>query len=394
MLTLIISFINTTRGNSCGSGETSKISKQEDILLELQCQKNKVPMKKGLIISISLFLAFISCTKNKENSVKNKPKKELIQQRKRPKDKVGKGNNLTKTKKRTAEWFLALDFNIEKIKNKNSPLQKHFSEYLGLGLKLFNQAKRGAERQQIKNKLQKIYDYTLLKYFHNLDSLDAKNFKKNSMSYLRILYLLEELGFDVTYYKTELKKVKSKIDYHLKLRGDWQKCAFENYYNYFKLKKPTIISNTQNYKGILNNKLNANQYTLSQAYELTHFVFIAFEYGAKKTQSKFGMEDLNYLYAVLPKLAKTYQLKNNRDILAELVTCMKMLNVNDLALDNAVTYLLKNQNNDGTWGNYERARKKYGDLVEVKLYLHTALVAYEALTINSKTNSSSTTQKD
>ncbi len=338
-------------------------------------------MKKGLIISISLFLAFISCAKNKENSVKTKPKQKVIQQIKRPKDKVGVGNTLDKAKKRTAEWFLALDFDIEKIKNKNYPLQKHFSEFLGLGLKLFNQAKTDAERQQIKSKLQKVYDYTLLKDFHNLASLDARSFKRNSMSYLRILYLLEELNFDVMYYKSELNKVKSRIDNHLKQRGDWQKCAFENYYNYFNLKKPAIISDTQNYKGVLNNKLAANQYTLSQVYELTHFVFIAFEYGAKSTQSKFGMEDLNYFYDVLPKLAKKYQLKNNRDILAELVTCMKMLNINDLALDNAVTYLLKNQNNDGTWGNYERARKKYGDLVEVKIYLHTALVAYESLTI-------------
>lgn len=37
------------------------------------------------------------------------------------------------------------------------------------------------------------------------------------------------------------------------------------------------------------------------------------------------------------------------------------------------------QNENGSWGNYEKAREKWGDLLDAHLYLHTTAIAIRAL---------------
>ena len=43
-------------------------------------------------------------------------------------------------------------------------------------------------------------------------------------------------------------------------------------------------------------------------------------------------------------------------------------------------HLLDTQNSDGSWGEYGRYRRKYGELVNQAFYLHTTEVAVGALT--------------
>jgi hypothetical protein len=71
---------------------------------------------------------------------------------------------------------------------------------------------------------------------------------------------------------------------------------------------------------------------------------------------------------------------NDADLGAELVECMHLLRFQDLAAyGQGVRFLLDSQNADGSWGSWERYRPRLGDFVRHGFYLHTTLVALEAL---------------
>ena len=68
--------------------------------------------------------------------------------------------------------------------------------------------------------------------------------------------------------------------------------------------------------------------------------------------------------------------------MAELATCLRYLRFTaDPAFAEALGYLLAAPNEDGSWGSYAAARARLGDRVKVGLYLHTTMVAVEALTL-------------
>ncbi len=70
------------------------------------------------------------------------------------------------------------------------------------------------------------------------------------------------------------------------------------------------------------------------------------------------------------------------DLVAELAACLRYLRfTGDPEYAAALGYLLDAQNADGSWGSYEPARARLGELVKQGFYLHTTMVAIEALSL-------------
>jgi hypothetical protein len=327
---------------------------------------------------ICLSFLFLSCVQTpKKNQSNNTPRKSEKTFQNLPKQKVG-NNTYEKALKRTLKYATNLHFDLETIRIKGLPDKKYFAEFLGLYLKIKKALKTDSEKANLLKRLEPYYQQTLQSEFHNLSKVNDKLFKKNSMSYIRIMWLLSELGFDISYYKKAFFKIKSRMDNHLKIRGEWQKVVFSKYYDFFKFDKPKAIQNTEQIKGPISKQEPLSYYNRANAYVLTHFIFAAYDYGNKTTQSVFSMADFAYLSNMLPLIIQKFELKKNDDLVAELLTCLVLINeTKTTPFKSSFKGLLNRQNNDGSFGDYERGRKKYGNDVEFRWYLHTTLVAIE-----------------
>jgi len=192
--------------------------------------------------------------------------------------------------------------------------------------------------------------------------------------------LLNEMKFDISMYKKELAKVQPRMDKHMRIRGEWQRAVFDKYYDFFNIKKPAVLQNAKRLKGPITTRKPITFYSRTNAYILTHFLFAAYDYGNKKTQSRFTKKDIVYLKEILPQIIKKFEQKNNDDIVAELLTCLIFIeDTHTNSFTASYNRLLRRQNNDGSFGSYERVRKKYGSDIEFRTYMHTTLVALETL---------------
>ena len=288
------------------------------------------------------------------------------------------------TIKKAKSWLDALDVNLEEIAAKKYGDKKRLSEILGAYWMLYRYSTKD-EQKEIHKRMEVFYNYTLKPQYLNLLTQDAKQFKKNSMSYLRIMHLLKEMNFDVTHLLKRFEKLKPRMDEHFKIRGAWQKSMFANYYDMFGFKKPNSIAHTQHMTGIIGQELSLDKYGRSTVYMLTHQIFVAFNYGEKRVQTRFNAKELAYLKAKLPIILRHYLARDNWDLLAELLSCMTYLDLTkNRSFQKAYTALMKAQNENGSWGYYERLRKKYGKMTDVKYYLHTTGVALGAILEKSR----------
>ena len=338
-------------------------------------------MKKILFVFSILFL-FSSCTA--ETKTKKAPKNEVAKvatsakQVKQPnKRKVG-ANNYADLLNRSKKYADNLKFDLKYIRTQGLPDKKYLAEFLGLYLKLKKGLKSKSASEEIKKRLTPFYQETLQPSYHNMGQVDDKLFKKNSMSYMRIMWLLDQLGFDISLHKKELAKIQKRMDNHMVKRGPWQRAVFDWYYDYFKIAKPKALKNAKQLKGSIGTRKELNFYKRQQAYVLTHFVFAAYDYGNKITQDRFTKEDINYLKEILPQIIAKFELKRNDDLVGELLTCQVLIgDTKTSAFKKSYKRLMSRQNNDGSFGGYENYRKKVGDDAEFRAYLHTTLVCLE-----------------
>jgi hypothetical protein len=287
---------------------------------------------------------------------------------------------------RAETWLDTMPIDLEALAARGYGDKKRLSELLGAYWKLYRYA-APARRAEIRERLQRFVDYTHRPDYLDLAEVDDAQFKKNSMSFLRVMWLLREMDFDVTHLRAEFEKIKPRMDAHLESRGPWQKSMFARYYDLFGFEKPEAIADTSDLKGPIGERLPIDEYDVARAYQLTHQVFVAFDYGARRVQSRFDAGDLAYLGTTLPALVVKAQRKRNWDLMAELMTCMVYLRMTDHAEFAAgLEALLQAQNADGSWGDYERARPIYGEYTDAKYYLHTTAVVLETLVEHSKGN--------
>ncbi|MCF6351189.1 MAG: hypothetical protein L3J23_09230 [Flavobacteriaceae bacterium] len=334
-------------------------------------------MKKILLILSVLILISCKTETKKITKVKSNTISKVKITSEDDKSKVGK-NTYEEALKRTHKFATELNFDIDYIRKKGLADKKFLAEYLGLFLKLKKASKTDIEKENINQKIIPFYQKTKEPNFHNMAKVPDKLFKKNSMSYMRVLWLLDELEFDTNFYKKELAKIQTRMDNHMKVRGEWQKAVFDKYYDYFKIKKPITLKYAHKLKGPISYERPLSFYNRSKAYILTHFVFAAYDYGNKTTQTRFTKSEMNYLTNILPQIITKFETQNNDDLVSELLTCLVLINKDETpAFNKSYNRLLNRQNKDGSFGNYEKYRKKIGSDVEFRQYLHTTLVSIE-----------------
>ncbi len=328
-------------------------------------------MMSRYLLSVFLVLFFSTCTPQVKESY--------------PKKKISTKKQVVTTYQssiaKAIDWVDHLQLDLDYIQEKKLGSKKFLAEYLGFYWHSYKVARDSSVKAQIRAKIQPYYRYTKTAKYHNMALLSDKLFKKNSMSYLRVLWLLDNLDFDTNFYRKEVDKIQDRLDQQMPIRGNWQKAVFKEYYAYFKLKLPEALVQFKDDNGVIDQALPIEQYTKNTAYKFTHFIFAAFEYGNKQHQNRFTKKQMHYIQEILPKLTHYYRaVKPNIDLLGELVSCMVYLGFTDTEeFVLSYNYLIGHQNTNGSWGNYEKARQKIGDDINFRAYLHTTLVVTEAI---------------
>lgn len=217
--------------------------------------------------------------------------------------------------------------------------------------------------------------------YHDLLTVEDRELREDATSYLRAALLLDRMGLDIIRYRAEIKNVKWRLDQQMKDRGPHQRRAFHTYYEHFGLDEPFPLEGALD-QGLIHRRADPDQLKREDVYALTHEVYAAYDFGDDLDADPFTDPDRSYLRSALPRLISTWRGKNDPDLVAELCTCMRYVRfTGDPAYTEALGGLLDAQNADGTWGSYDSARRRYGDLVRQAFYLHTVMVVIEALTL-------------
>jgi hypothetical protein len=285
---------------------------------------------------------------------------------------------------RARGWLDGLQVDPAELRAAGIKGKKKLVEYLDAYVRLHAIAPL-PERPAVLERVRQIVAVTYTPAYHDMATINDKHFKQDSTSYLRAAFLMEGLGLDTTLYRREIRKIHGRLDGHMHRRGPNQRMVFHGYYAHFGLNEPFDLASAFQ-DGVIAARLAPHEYrNRNKAYDLTHEVFVPYEYGEKLDARYFDGDDLAYLRRTLDVVTSYYLVMRNPDLVAEFVSCMRYLRMTDIPVyRTALEYLLTSQHADGRWGNfekYEKYRKPYGRFVDQGWYLHTTVVALDALTI-------------
>lgn len=284
-------------------------------------------------------------------------------------------------------WLDALDFDPVHLHRIGIASKKTYAEILDAYRRLLRRTNED-EKAAIETRLAELVAHARRLEYHDLEASDEEQFAQDSMSYLRVLTLLEGLGEETGDYRSRVAAIQPRLDAHLTRRGPWQRAMFAQYYDRLGLTKPALLQDIGMQGGVVARRLAVEQYDPPESsgaahqdsYDLTHEVFVAHEFGESKTPHHFTAEDLAYIRATLPHLVTRYVVEDDPDLVAELLLCMTMTGQrDDPKYAEGVAFLLDTQNEDGSWGNYESLRSMWRQYLEHRIYLHTTYVALWAL---------------
>jgi len=281
---------------------------------------------------------------------------------------------------RAVAWLDNLSVDVAELREHGVAGIKKLAEALEAYAILIRQADDPVERERFLARARALAAQTRDPAYHDLANYDDVEFSENSMSYFRVAWLMDELGLDTTGYREQLERNRPRMDAHMPERGAWQRRMFARFYDHFGLEKPGELILTKSRNSILTRRVPLADLQPNDGYDLTHEVFEAFDYGRSPTQSTLSDEDIAYLHRVLPDLAEKCMTIGFADLLAEIVSSMLYLGWSDEDVTRrSIDYLLATQNADGTWGDYEVLRPKYGAYVDQHATLHTVQVVLAAL---------------
>jgi len=276
------------------------------------------------------------------------------------------------------QWVDRLEVNPLKMREAGMKGKKKLTELLDTYRQLYNALPAEAKPGLMK-RIQEVAAITYTPEYHDLQKVSDEQFKQDSTSYLRAAYVLDKLGLDTKLYRAEIRKIQPRLDGQMPERGSHQQMAFAWYYRVFGLKEPFPLADGYK-KGVVYSRRDPYQYSKAEIYQLTHEIFVPYEFGDKPDANFFSAEDLTYLRRTLDRHAVYALMLHDPDLTGELVMCMNYLRFTDLPVyRDALNYLLQSQRPNGSWGNYEDLRAQYGDAVDQNLYLHTTMVTLEAL---------------
>lgn len=276
-------------------------------------------------------------------------------------------------------WLDALEVDPFALRARGMRGKKHLVEALDAYVLLLEVAP-DADRPALLRRARELAAITYEPRYHDMLEIDDKSFKRNATSYLRAAYLMEKLGLDTAGYRGEIRKSEARLGNHMQQRGPNQRLTFKKYYEHFGLEEPFPLEGALDAGHVRKRRPIESFRNVLDVYNLTHEVFIVYEFGEKLDADFFTAEDMAYLRPTLVRLSEIAIEKNDPDLTAELVVCMRYLRFADLPeYPRAIAFLLDAQHPDGKWGNWEAMRQERGDNVDVGLYLHTTMVTVMAL---------------
>lgn len=232
--------------------------------------------------------------------------------------------------------------------------------------------------------LERIRDVVAVTYearFHDMASIGDRQFKQDATSYMRAALLMDRLGLDTRIYREEIRKVHRRFNGHMRKRGPHQRLVFHWYYQHFELEEPFPLGDALQ-RGYIARRADPTTFSDRDAYQVTHEIFVPYEYGERLDADPFDAGDKRYLREALPLLVRRYIYEDDPDLVAELISCIRFLQFVELpAYRDGLLYLLDSQHPDGSWGNWERARKGFGEYAAQGRILHTTVVNIDALTV-------------
>lgn len=282
---------------------------------------------------------------------------------------------------RTRSWLDTLEVNPTDLRAHGIKGKKKLAELLDVYLRLYDLAATG-DKQALLERIRSITALTATPGYHDMLRVTDQQFKEDSTSYLRVAFLMDRFGLDTKLYRQEILKVLPRLNDHMKYRGSDQRMAFHLYYKHFGLEEPFPLQAAYQ-TGVISSRHDPAWFKQNkmEMYNLTHEIFVPYEFGEKLDADFFAEPDKAYLRPLLADLTAYGIGLGDADITAELTSCLRYLHFTDLPVYQAsLQYLLKSQRPDGKWGDYERHRGYYGDYVNQAFYLHTTLVVVDALT--------------
>lgn len=282
---------------------------------------------------------------------------------------------------RTRSWLDTLEVNPTDLRAHGIKGKKKLAELLDVYVRLHDLAAADDKKVLLK-RIRSITAVTATPGYHDMLHVTDQQFKEDSTSYLRVAFLMDRFGLDTRLYRQEILKVLPRLNTHMKYRGSDQRMAFHLYYKYFGLEEPFPLQSAYQ-TGVISSRHDPAWFKQNkmEMYNLTHEIFVPYEFGEKLDADFFPEPDKAYLRPLLADLTAYGIGLDDADITAEMTSCLRYLHFSDLPIyQESLQYLLKSQWPDGKWGNYEQHRGYYGDYVNQAFYLHTTLVVVDALT--------------
>jgi hypothetical protein len=295
--------------------------------------------------------------------------------------------NLTKLQvinEKGLAWVQTLDVDPNKLRNEMGIKgKKKFVELLDIYLCFYQNANTSQKKTEFKGLVEELINVTYQDEYHDMNEINDTQFRQDSTSYLRAWYLINEFGFNTTYYKSEIENVLPRLDAHLPSRGINQRMAFVFYYGELGFPIDYTLEELFN-SSVIRRHNEPNELSDYDVYYITHEIFFLYDDNKMDLLTEV---DIQYLNSTLAYQVNKTIAENNVDLLAEVLWIMTYLGFQEIPEYNqALDYLLVSQNSNGSFGNYEDARKYYQEQginidVDILLYLHTTEVTLRALNL-------------
>jgi len=279
---------------------------------------------------------------------------------------------------RARTWLDGLDVDPSELRARGIKGKKKLVELLDAYVWLMRDP-MGEDVASLMARAEEVVEPTREAGYHDMASVDDLQFKQDATSYMRAAYLMDGLGMDTGDYVAQMRRVLPRFNEHMAQRGPAQQMIFHIYYAHFGFAEPFPLDRAFE-KGRI--AARADPHTLGRmpTYHLTHEIFMPFRYGEVRETDFFDAQDVAYLAGALPVLVDRRISAHDPDLVGELVLCLEYLDMEDEpAYSRGIDFLLDSQNEDGSWGDYPEADRRFGPYARQHIYLHTTKLALSAL---------------